>query len=73
MHCQFWKETLSKQYEQWNVLGFEVKSPHHTAHMPEDMNGSRIQGRSEFVFSETSTEMSNSDSIRDGFPMFFLL
>ena len=49
-------------------VGFEVKSPQHAAHMPEDMNGSRRRGRSESVFSETSTEMSNSDSIRDGSP-----
>ena len=49
-------------------VGFEVKSPHHVAHMPEEMNGSRRRGRSESVFSETSTEMSNSDSIRDVSP-----
>ena len=49
-------------------VGFEVKSPHHAAHMPEEMNGSRRQGRSESVFSETSTEMSNSDSVRDVSP-----
>ena len=45
-------------------VGVEVKSPHHAAHMPEEMNNSRRRGRSESVFSETSTEMSNSDSIR---------
>ena len=49
-------------------VGFEVKPPHHVAHMPEEMNGSRRRGRSESVFSETSTEMSNSDSIRDVSP-----
>ena len=49
-------------------VGFEVKSPHHVAHMPEEINGLRRQGTSELVFSETSTEMSNSDSIREVSP-----
>ena len=61
------ENSMNNEMYPMEKVGFEVKS-HHATHMPEEMDGSRRRGRSESVFSETSTEMSNSDSITDVSP-----
>ena len=44
------ENSMNNEMYSMEKVGFEVKSPHHVAHMPEEMNGSRRRGRSELVF-----------------------